>query len=141
MQAERLFTIEEANEMIPKLEAVMEQLQRHGFALREQLKEVAHSTDEPLDRITTAQLLERRPQLRPVIAEIDRLVSEIEACGGDLKGLDLGLVDFPAERDGEIILLCWQYGEKEITHYHTFEGGFTGRQPLDPRTVRAKYLQ
>jgi hypothetical protein len=86
-------------------------------------------------------VLELRPRLVPLVEEVKALLAEIEACGGQLKGLDLGLVDFPAERDGEIVLLCWQYGEKEIAYYHSFDAGFAGRQPLDPSKDRLPHLQ
>jgi hypothetical protein len=61
---------------------------------------------------------------------METLVNEIEATGGQLKGLDLGLVDFPGEIDGERVLLCWQYGEPQVAFYHAPEAGFAGRQPL-----------
>ena len=74
------------------------------------------------------------------LASLQRTAAEIEACGGQFKGLELGLVDFPSEIDGQVGLLCWQYGEKEITHWHPLESGFDGRQPL-PKAVRRPYLQ
>ena len=49
-----------------------------------------------------------------------------------MKDIDEGLVDFPALRDGEEILLCWRLGEDEITHWHGLEEGFAGRKRLDP---------
>ena len=139
--SERLFTVDEANALIPKLEIIMGKLQRFGATLRQQLEELSRNLGDLPEDLTTTQILEMRPQLRPVVDELELLLDEIEACGGQMKGLDLGLVDFPAERDGEIVLLCWQYGEKEITHYHTLEEGFAGRKPLDPYLSRGRYLQ
>ena len=49
-----------------------------------------------------------------------------------VKDLDRGLVDFPALRDGEEVLLCWQVGEGEVAYWHGLEEGFAGRKPLDP---------
>jgi hypothetical protein len=130
--SKRLFTVEEANTLIPRLEFIMGKLQRNGLALREQVGELARVTGQSPESLTTAQILELRPQLGTIVEELEALLGEIEACGGELKGLDLGLVDFPAEIDGELVLLCWQYGEKEIGYYHSFEAGFAGRKPLDP---------
>jgi len=138
---ERLFTVHEANALIPKLEIIMGQLQRHGMRLREEVAELARTTGQDADSVTTAHILELRPHLGPVVEELEGLLAEIDACGGQMKGLDLGLVDFPCELEGEVVLLCWQYGEKEITHYHTLEGGFSGRKPLRRRVERPKYLQ
>jgi hypothetical protein len=139
--SERLFTVEEANALIPRLEVIMGKLQRHGLALRDELAELARQTGQSLEELTTPQILELRPQLHPLVQELETLVSDIEAYGGQMKGLDLGLVDFPAEIDGEIVLLCWQFGEKEVSYYHSLEGGFSGRKPLSPKAERPKYLQ
>ncbi len=141
MASRRLFTVEEANTLIPRLEFIMGKLQRNGLALREQVGELARVTGQAPESLTTADILELRPQLGMIVKELEALLGEIEACGGELKGLDLGLVDFPAEIGGEIVLLCWQYGEKEIGYYHSFEAGFAGRKPLDPDSKRQGPLQ
>jgi len=47
-----------------------------------------------------------------------------------LRDADTGLVDFPAERDGERVFLCWRLGEDRVEWYHTEESGFAGRRPL-----------
>jgi hypothetical protein len=138
---ERLFTVEEANALIPRLELIMGKLQRYGMTIREEVNELAEHTGQPADKLTTTQILELRPQLHPLIEELNGLLEELESYGGELKGLDLGLVDFPAEIDGEIVLLCWQYGEKEIAYYHTIESGFGGRKPLHRTATGPKYLQ
>jgi hypothetical protein len=133
---ERLFTLEEANALIPRLEIIMSKLQRHSLALREALTELAQHTEQPLETLSTAQILELRPQLQPVVDALETLLYELESWGVQLKGLDLGLIDFPAELNGEIVLLCWQYGEKEVAYYHSPEAGFAGRTPLDPKAER-----
>ena len=129
--SQRLFTLSEANALIPKLELVMGKLQSQSAVLREQMNQLVRTLGETPERLSVPQILELRPQLRPVVDEVEKLLAEIAACGGQMKGLDLGLVDFPAEMNGDIVLLCWQYGEKEIGYYHSFEAGFAGRQPLE----------
>lgn len=62
---------------------------------------------------------------------LDHLVREIQATGAILKDLNLGLVDFPALREGREIYLCWKYGEGEIGFWHEVEDGFAGRQPVE----------
>jgi hypothetical protein len=118
----------------------MERMQRRGIELREAIETLARQGSEPMSNIEVSDLLERRPELRGLVEELEHLIQEIEACGGQFKGLELGLVDFPSEIDGQIGLLCWQYGEKEITHWHPLESGFDSRQPL-PKLVRRSYLQ
>ena len=136
----QLFSLEDANQLIPKLELIMERMQRRGIELRRAIESLAREGGEPMMNIQVNELLERRPELRELVEELEQLIREIEACGGQFKGLELGLVDFPSEIEGQVGLLCWQYGEKEITHWHPLDGGFDGRQPL-PKTARRPYLQ
>ncbi len=138
---ERLFTVDEANALIPRLEIVIGKLQRNGLALRAALEKLARETDRAPADVTTDDLLRSRPQLNTVVEECDTLLGEVESYGGQLKGLDLGLVDFPTVIEGDVVLLCWQYGEKEVSYYHSCEAGFAGRKPLDPQAPQRTYLQ
>ena len=137
----RVFTIEEANALIPRLEIILSQLQQHSQVLREVITSLSDPAGEVPEDLTTEQLLALRPDVRPVAAAMEDLLRDIEATGAHFKGLALGLVDFPAELEGETILLCWQYGEKEIGYYHTYDGGFAGRQPLHPGVERVRSVQ
>ena len=47
-----------------------------------------------------------------------------------LRDPDTGLIDFPAERDGEQVFLCWRLGEGDVEYYHGVHSGFGGRKPL-----------
>lgn len=139
-QEPQLFTVDEANALIPRLELIMERMQKRGIELRQAIEAMARETDEPMMNVEVSQLLERRPELQALVEELEHCIAEIEECGGQFKGLELGLVDFPAEIDGQIGLLCWQYGEKEITHWHPLNAGFDGRQPL-PSVSGRSFLQ
>jgi hypothetical protein len=65
-------------------------------------------------------------------------MAEIDAIGVQVKDLDIGLLDFPCEVDGRMILLCWKLGEKAITHWHGESEGYAGRKPVDERISKAK---
>lgn len=136
----RLFTPDEVNALIPKLEMIMERMQKCGLALRQEMEGLAAELGMDADQVEIPELLTRRPQVEDMVREIDRLTGEIHTCGGQFKGFDLGLVDFPAEIDGELGLLCWQFGEKEVGYWHSVEDGFAGRQPLRSVGPR-RYLQ
>lgn len=122
----RRFTIDEANALIPRLEMLMERLQRTVLLVRSTVQE---GESEPAVR-TTGDVLRVRPELAPYVAEIEGTVAEIEKLGCQFKGIDLGLVDFPADIDGRTVLLCWQYGEKSIGFWHSTDEGFAGRRAL-----------
>ncbi|MFN8644663.1 MAG: DUF2203 domain-containing protein [Candidatus Binatia bacterium] len=141
MTSERqLFTLEEANALIPRLELIMERMQRRGIELRQAIEALARQGDEPIMNVEVGHLLERRPELQALVDDLEQCIGEIDGLGAQFKGLELGLVDFPSEIEGQLGLLCWQYGEKEITHWHSLDGGFEGRQPL-PSAGRRSFLQ
>jgi len=124
----RRFTIEEANALIPRLEMLMADAQRAALALRSAMQESDDAT--AADARTTKDVLRVRPDLADEVHRLEWAVAEIEALGCQFKGLDLGLVDFPAQVDGTTVLLCWQYGEKQIAFWHRSDEGFANRRAL-----------
>jgi len=60
------------------------------------------------------------------------IIESLQEDGIMIKGIEEGLVDFPALRNnGEEVLLCWKDGEDDISYWHTLDGGFRGRRPLE----------
>jgi hypothetical protein len=59
-------------------------------------------------------------------------VEELDALGLQVKDLDRGLIDFPAQHpaSGETVLLCWELGEDSVAYWHGLEDGYAGRKPL-----------
>lgn len=94
--------------------------------------------DVPPDASESSQVVHARSLFRGYYEALSEGLEEIRAMGGDVKDLDLALVDFPGRRGSDDILLCWRLGEKRIEYWHTVEGGFANRRPLDderaPRT-------
>jgi hypothetical protein len=136
---DRVFTVEEANALIPRLEIILSQLQQHSRALRDVISDLSDASGTVPDDLTTEQLLALRPEVQPVATAMEGLLRH--QYRRDFKGLALGLVDFPAELDGKTILLCWQYGEKEIGYYHAVDSGFAGRRPLHVAFAHVRSLQ
>ncbi len=62
---------------------------------------------------------------------LDTLVHKVLATGVEVKDINLGLLDFPALRAGQEVLLCWKYGEDKIGYWHEKEAGFAGRRPIE----------
>ncbi len=122
--APRLFTLDEANALVPQLEQLIQRMQLHYLKLQSILGPAADNPDE------LARRLQDYPELRSLLDDIERCVKTIQETGAEFKGVELGLVDFRAVIDGQVGYLCWQFGEKEIRWWHTLEGGFGGRRPL-----------
>ena len=70
-------------------------------------------------------------RLLPDFDRLDALLHRLQEMGIEVKDLTLGLVDFPAVKDGRIVHLCWKYNEGSVQFWHEIEAGFAGRQPID----------
>jgi len=140
VKPEKTFRLEEANAIVPRLQILMERLQRSALRLHEEMSDLARTIGIEPSALTPEDLLRQRPAARLLVEELDAIVHEIEESGAHLKDVQLGLVDFPAEREGEIIYLCWQFGEPEVAFWHRIDDGFAGRQPL-PGSAGPRYLQ
>jgi len=131
--ADRLFTVREANEALETVRPIAEEMVRRRRALRdleeehEALAIAAAGNGHGFDPRSAQSRMEAIQREQTGLAEC---VSRIQAAGVQVKDLDSGLLDFPSERDGDIVLLCWRVGEPEIGWWHTADEGFAGRKPL-----------
>jgi len=129
----RHFTPEEANAALDQVRPLVEQLvarrQEHTLALERQ-EELEGKIRGNGGGIPPAELAAATAEVDGVARSMARLVDEIASHGAQVKDLDTGLIDFPALRHGETVLLCWQLGEDEIAWWHGLEDGFAGRRPL-----------
>ncbi|MFK7695597.1 DUF2203 domain-containing protein [Paenibacillus sp. HJGM_3] len=126
------FTPEEANALIPQLREEIGALQRikHDFEAKyrdlRKWKEAGAVTlngEDPFFQIEC--------ELEFMQLEARTLIQSVHMKGAQLKDIDRGLVDFPAIRNGEEVLLCWMQDEPTVSHYHGLNEGYTGRKPLE----------
>lgn len=141
----RVFTVGEANALLPHLREILSQIQ----ALR---SVVAERTDQlkildviwgrkvaVADNPDHGDFKRHRRVIGGAVEEIERLIrEEILALGVRFPqgGLEHGLLDFPTLLDGRWVYLCWQEEEEEIQAWHELSGGYAGRQPLTPEVAR-----
>src|ERR1700737_665826 len=83
--------------------------------------------------LNIVHLAGRKAEREKTFQRVKDAMDEIDAMGVQVKDLDIGLLDFPCEVDGQIVLLCWKLGEKSITHWHGVAEGFAGRKPVNSR--------
>jgi hypothetical protein len=129
----RLFTLREANELLPfirddivRLQLTKKDFVQKALALRElRLQHEQVSKDPP-----ESALFELETSMEFLQMEAKVLSDSIRLKGAELKDVDTGLVDFPAVIDGEEVLLCWRQGEDRIEYYHGRDDGFRGRRPI-----------
>jgi hypothetical protein len=131
----RIFTLGEANELVPTLELEFGRVAR----LRDALKSLVHlmgGADVSVEILqqggTPPPGLEvEAAQLRSVADEIAAAVQRVSDLGCLVKDLDLGLVDFYAIMEDEPVFLCWQFGEPQVAHWHAVDEGYASRRPIE----------
>lgn len=139
--ADRTFTLEEAQALLPVLESLLK-LSLEG---KELIETIDAEFQELSQRIfmaggTLLRLGEwsaRKSEREKAVQSVRDALAEIEAIGVQVKDLDIGLLDFPCQVGDQTILLCWKMGEKTITHWHGTEEGFAGRKPIDSTIANA----
>lgn len=135
----RAFTVEEANDLIPRMEEVMQRVQELRARMEKHSERI-----QLLDALWGSELrsprnpdheeyLEHRKQVRELIEEIEDLIQE-EILERGIRfptgGLEHGLLDFPTTYRGRWVYLCWRMGESEIRQWHEVDGGYRGRRDV-----------
>ena len=138
----KTFTLDEAQALVPVLESLLKRAIEAKTAAeaieqdRQRLAQRVFLTGGM--HIDVVEVGRQRTAMEALIQRAKDAVAEIDAIGVQVKDLDTGLLDFPFSLDGDVVLLCWKMGETRITHWHTVEAGFRGRQPVDERFKRTK---
>jgi hypothetical protein len=131
--AERFFTPEEANDLLPTVKPVAERMVAHRKLLVDALRRRTGLNERIAGNgggISPQELRKLDESIEREAGEVTRSVEALHALGVVVKDLDDGLVDFPALRGQEEVLLCWRVGEDEVAYWHGLEEGFAGRKPL-----------
>lgn len=133
----RLFTPAEVDALIPRLADLMSQaMERHrsaqdfAEALRAERERIRAAGNNPSER---REWKARAERLDGLTIEVRAVLGEIEALGGVVKDVEMGLVDFAGVAPGagdDPVNLCWKYGETAVRFWHGFDEGFAQRKPL-----------
>jgi hypothetical protein len=130
----RYFTPAEANAALEEVRPLVEAMVDHRRELavllsrRAELSTTIAGNGGDMD---PGELARVEAEIGEQAKGVARCVNEIHGLGAEVKDADEGLIDFPALRGEEEVLLCWKLGEDEIEYWHSVEGGFAGRKPLD----------
>ncbi|HVL90119.1 MAG TPA: DUF2203 domain-containing protein [Actinomycetota bacterium] len=123
MSQQRLFTVEEANALLPTVAPMVESL-----------RDAQREMDDRHDQVTSVAAGNGGGEPGTAFLEANEraaaMLAEIQALGIVVRDPSTGLIDFPAERDGEEIFLCWRLGEDDVAWWHPIDTGIAGRQPL-----------
>ena len=124
----KLFTVAEANALLPTVRKILARIQRARKRLvtyQAKAKAAAEAAEQGGGGFSDGS------RYAELLIELTSQTSELEALGVQLKDFDRGLVDFPSLREGRVVLLCWQIGEGDaVEWWHDVEDGFAGRTPI-----------
>jgi len=124
----KLFTIEEANALLPAARQIVLRIKRSRqrlSTLSSEAKLAAENAEQGGGGMANGMLY------ATLLTGFSTEMAELESLGVQLKDFDRGLIDFPSLRDGRVVLLCWQLGEgDELEWWHDVDAGFAGRTRL-----------
>jgi len=121
------FSVNDANEILP---LVIKKFNYAKKAKAEVMKMEQQLTSEITPTTSLEEYTVNKRKLNSLITKFYQSIEDLENTGVSLKGLDEGLLDFPAKRFDEEIWLCWKEGETEIKFWHEKDSGFMGRKPI-----------
>jgi hypothetical protein len=136
----KTFTIDEAQSLLPVLEALLKRA-IEGKQAAEQVETELSDLARRIYlsggmKVDAGTVIKQRAEMESHLKRVRETITEIDEIGVQVKDLDSGLLDFPCRLDDQVVLLCWRMGEPSIEHWHTVEAGFKGRQPVDERFRR-----
>ena len=124
-----MFTLSEANRLIPQLE-------EHLNAVKLGKAVLIRTKNEVKKASAKAQFgggSFAGPPYITALEQISENLQVVQEMGVLVKDVDLGLCDFPYLLDGRIVYLCWKLGESEIRWWHEVSSGYRDRQPLEAK--------
>jgi hypothetical protein len=140
--SDRTFNLDEAHSLLPVLESLL-RTAISGKKLMEEVEAEMQALTHSIflnggTHVDVVAVARRKAERAKAEQRAKDALAEIDSIGVQVKDIDTGLLDFPCEVDGRVVLLCWKMGEGSITHWHSTEEGFAGRKPIDERIARPK---
>ena len=133
--SERTFTLQEAQGLLPVLEALLKRAMEGKRTAEESEAEQRQLWNRIFVmggvQVDLLAAVRRKAAGEKATQQVQDALAEITAAGVQVKDVDQGLLDFPCVVGERVVLLCWKVGEQKIAHWHTTDEGFAGRKPLD----------
>ena len=131
----RFFTLRQAEQLLPEVESAI----RNAISLKSEYQQAEAEWQSFSRRVTMlggvlvdhSQLREQKNRRESIALGLKGLLEKIHEYGCLVKDLDIGLIDFPTQFQGEEVYLCWKLGESGIQFWHGVHEGFRGRKPID----------
>jgi hypothetical protein len=131
--AVKVFRLEEANALLPAIRPLVEKLVRARRDLAIKLLEVDTAQRMASDAGGAQRAATQAAFAEELHANVLKMIETVQKHGCVVKDLDLGLVDFPALRGGQLVNLCWKMDEPAIAFWHGMDEGFAARKSVSRR--------
>jgi len=125
-----LWTPERANRALPLVRRIADDLVR-TYDLWRTLVAQFEVVSIGVTPAATAEAERLQREVQRAAGDIEDFMTELTELGVECKSLENGLFDFPCEREGRIVYLCWLHGERTVSHWHEVDAGFAGRQSIE----------
>ena len=125
-ETKRHFTLDQANAVVRAIRPLVAEI----LAIRQTILEEKPRIWPVIEKAAGNGGSKKASEMAREFWHLDTLVGEINATGAILRDINSGLVDFPAQREGRDIFLCWRYDEGQVEYWHEVDSGFAGRQRL-----------
>jgi hypothetical protein len=122
----RYFTLQEANRALKEIRPLIDEIQ----TIRQKILAQRPDVWPVVERAAGNGGSQAASKLVQEFERLDALVHQVQDTGAQFKDINLGLLDFPALKDGREVYLCWKYGEDDIAFWHEIEAGYDGRQSI-----------
>ena len=122
----RLFTPIEANDLLEDLQPIINDMMDG----RERILQIRPDLEPVLDKAVRNGASQETSEALEAFSKVKSAIEAIQGHGVLVKDVNAGLLDFPSEREGRVVFLCWRVGESSVKHWHELDEGFSGRHPL-----------
>lgn len=124
---DRLYTVAEANAILPQVRVLVQRM----LSARAQVMQLQPELWPGIQAAVFNGGSKTLSEATRYIVAIQEAIRALQALNILVKDINTGLIDFPAERDGQLVLLCWQYDEPTVQFWHDPDTGFAGRQRIE----------
>lgn len=148
----KLFTIREANLLIPEVRDILAELRFTKNQITERSQEIelnlsapktnnsivknstnnaqAKSASDKISIKNALDLVQSDPEIKSLSIYFEQLLGKYRTRGIICRSVEQGLFDFPALGQDRYLYFCWLSTEDRIEWWHDIEAGFSARKLL-----------
>jgi len=131
--AEIIFSLEQANAMLPLLRLIVADISlshRELSERRHQLHRLVRRREDAKAQVYNDEVEDTRNDLRIETRQLEEYISELERLGVVLRSAYDGIVDFPMVMREKAAFYVWKMGEMDVGYWHWPNETFSQRRPL-----------